>query len=170
MEGTSSPLFLYRKTDCIVVRETLEHLVQEALKNDEKLFLVDLNISDSKDIVVTIDGDQGVTIDNCIDINRYIEQNLDRDTYDYSLKVTSPGIDAPLQNIRQYKKNIGRTVKISTGEEKFEGTLEEIVDNNIVLTWKVREPKPIGKGKVTVTKKAKIALDDIKKAKVKIKF
>lgn len=148
----------------------MENLVQEAIGKDKSLFLIDLSLSDSKNLVVTIDGDRGVTIEDCIGISKYIEQNLDRDVYDYALKVTSPGITAPLQNIRQYRKNIGRTLKVTTEGEKFEGTLEAVSENEIVLAWKTREPKPIGKGKVTVTKRANIALNDIKKAKVKIKF
>lgn len=152
------------------MREIVEKLAQEAIEKDKSLFLIDLNISDSKNIVITIDGDRGVTIEDCIGISRHIEQNLDRDSYDYALKVTSPGVSTPLQNIRQYRKNIGRTLKVATDHEKYEGTLETVNDGEIVLAWKTREPKPVGKGKITVTKKANIALDDIKKAKVKIKF
>ena len=72
---------------------------------------------------------------------------------------------------RQYKKNIGRNLEVKTNDDKTtEGQLVEADENTIQLTWKAREPKPVGKGKVTVTKEATIALNDIKEAKVKIKF
>ena len=72
--------------------------------------------------------------------------------------------------MRQYKKNIGRTLELKTNDKVIEADLIEATDNNIKVQWKSREPKPVGKGKVTVQNEAEIAYKDIVEAKVMIKF
>ncbi|VAV83721.1 Bacterial ribosome SSU maturation protein RimP, partial [hydrothermal vent metagenome] len=133
-------------------------------------FLIELKFSGDNGILVVVDGDQGVPLSECIRISRHVEHNLDRDEEDFSLEVTTPNITDPLVNFRQYNKNIDRTLKVRTETEKFEGKLIEVNENNITLRWKTREPKPIGKGKVTVEKQQIIPLSEIKQAKVKIIF
>jgi len=151
-------------------QEIVNKLVKEALEENERLFLIDLNFSDGNKIIVIVDGDDGVPLKECIRISRHIEHNLDREEEDFSLEVTTPGVFSPFVNKRQYKKNIGRTLKVKTDIENFEGKLVEISDNEIVLEWKTREPKPIGKGKITVVKNAMLKYSSIKEAKVKINF
>jgi len=145
-------------------------LRDEALAVNEELFLIDFSISTAGDIEVVIDGDKGVSLDECIRISRHIEHNLDREVDDFSLRVITPDITKPLVHPRQYQKNIGRILKVQTPDDKFEGSLLEIKDQNIILEWQAREPKPIGKGKHTVTKKAEIAIESIIKARVKIVY
>jgi len=151
-------------------RDIVEKLVDEAILENQELFLIDLKISSDNKIMVIVDGDSGVQLKECIRISRHIEHNLDRDTTDFSLEVSSPGATEPLVNKRQYKKNLGRTLKIVTETEKFEGKLVNTNENEIIIEWKAREPKPIGKGKVTVIKTAILPYKDIQQAKVKIKF
>ena len=104
-------------------------------------------------------------------ISRAIEHNLDREEQDFSLEVSSAGATTPLVHQRQYQKNIGRTLKLKTIEnEKFEAVLTAADTNEIVLEWKAREPKPIGKGKVTVQKTATIPYQNIDKAQIKLVF
>ena len=103
-------------------------------------------------------------------ISRVIEANLDRDEIDFSLQVASCGATSPLTNTRQYSKHYGRTLTIKTLDQKYEGKLTDANDKYINIVWKVREPKPVGKGKITVEKSIDIDLDKIKEAKVKIKF
>ncbi|WP_339886274.1 ribosome assembly cofactor RimP [Polaribacter vadi] len=148
----------------------VKDLVDEALALNETLFLIDLSISVNNKIQITVDGDNGVPLSECIRISRNVENSLDREEEDFSLEVTTPDISHPLKDKRQYVKNINRILTVKTAEEEFEGTLTEADTNKIVLTWKVREPKPIGKGKVTVSKTATIDYKDIKEAKVKIVF
>jgi len=95
---------------------------------------------------------------------------LDREIEDFSLEVTTPNVTDAIIDRRQYNKNIDRTLKVKTAEERFEGKLIEVTDEGITLFWKAREPKPIGKGKVTVEKQQTILLSEIKEAKVKIIF
>jgi len=144
--------------------------MEEALEINKELFLISFSISNGGDIEVIVDGDNGVSLEECIRISRHIEHNLDREVEDFGLSVKSPDIMKPLVHPRQYIKNVGRKLQVSTKGEKIEGTLVSIEDDKISLEWKAREPKPIGKGKHTVTKQAVIAIEDIEKATVKIVF
>jgi ribosome maturation factor RimP len=154
----------------MIEKKIVEKLVEEALNENQELFLIELNILPDNKITVVVDGDNGITIKECIRISRHIEHNLDREEYDFALDVTSPGLSEPLLNIRQYKKNLGRTLKIKTDSETFEGKLTRVDDKEIEIEWKVREPKPIGKGKVTVLKKETLPFEIIKQTKVKLIF
>lgn len=151
-------------------KETVEKLLANGLKERQDLFLIDLSISNDNTIKVIIDGDHGVTVDDCVFISRAIEHNLDREDQDFSLEVASAGAAAPLVNQRQYLKSIGRDLEVATTDGSFKGTLVKADEQKITLNWKAREPKPIGKGKVTVQKQADIAYEDIVEAKVMIKF
>jgi ribosome maturation factor RimP len=148
----------------------VKDLVDEALALNESLYLVDFVISTNNKIQIIVDGDNGVPLSECMRISRNVEHKLDREEEDFSLEVSTPDISHPLILKRQYIKNINRILKVKTAEEEVEGTLVATNDDEIVLTWKAREPKPIGKGKVTVEKTATIAYKDIKEAKVKIVF
>ena len=148
----------------------VKDLVQEALDENQSLYLIDLLFMPNNKILVEVDGDTGISLKEIIRISRNVEHNLDREEEDFALEVTSPDIAEPLKVKRQYIKNIDRILKVQTETERFEGTLTEVLDDHIVLEWKAREPKPIGKGKVTVAKKAIILDKDIKQAKVKILF
>ena len=143
----------------------------KALEKNKSLFLIDLSITNDHKIKVVIDGDQGVSLNDCIDISRAIEHQLDRDETDFSLEVTSAGVTEPLINSRQYQKNIGRKLKVVTqSEEIIEGILRESNPDTIILQWKARENKPVGKGKVTVQKEKILDFKEIKEAKVLITF
>lgn len=148
----------------------VKQLVNEALSENESLFLIDLLFLDNNKIKVVVDGDSGVPLSECVRISRKIEHNLDREKEDFSLEVSSPDVSKPLKIIRQYRKNIGRTLKVKTSEKDFEGVLSAVSDESIVLKWEQREPKPIGKGKHTVKKSETIPFLEIKEAKVKITF
>jgi ribosome maturation factor RimP len=121
-------------------------------------------------INVFIDGDRGVTISDCVDLSRFIEKSLG-DSENFSLDVSSHGASTPLTMPRQYKKHIGRDFEIKLIDgTKAEGTLVECHDETILLEYSVREDKPIGKGKVTVTKQQQINFNEIKESKIKLKF
>ncbi|MFN3969551.1 ribosome assembly cofactor RimP [Flavobacterium sp.] len=151
-------------------KEKVTNLLEEGLLEKPSLFLVDLTISESYKITVTLDGDNGVTLQDCIDISRVIDNNLDREEQDYSLEVASAGVSTPLRMVRQYKKNIGRTLKVKTATETIEAKLEQVTDESITLSWTAREPKKVGKGKETVEHKRDIPYSEIKEAIVIIIF
>ncbi len=151
-------------------KKKVQTLLHDALEEDGNLFLIDFSITTDNKIKVVIDGDSGVTVQDCMKISRAIEHNLDREEEDFSLEVASAGAASAMILPRQYKKNIGRKLEVKTEEDTNEGKLTEVTDNGITLEWKAREPKPIGKGKHTVQKRKEIDFSDIKEAKVILKF
>jgi ribosome maturation factor RimP len=151
-------------------KERVRNLIDAALEENPSLFLIDFQILSDPKILIEIDGDQGVALSECIRLSRAVEGSLDREEEDFSLEVTSPDITKPLRVKRQYKKNLGRTLKVKTLEKTVEGKLSEVTEEAIVLEWKAREPKPVGKGKRTVEKSERISFQLITEAKVKLIF
>ena len=161
-----SPLLLAK----FMLRARVEELLEQILERRSALFLISLNVNPDNTIRIVLDGDQGVNLQDCIEVSRAIESQLDREEVDFALEVTSAGATSPLSNPRQYVKNIGRKLSVSTPETKYEGNLTAADSNSITLEWKSREPKPIGKGKVTVQNIKEIPISEIREAKVVIKF
>ncbi len=151
-------------------KEKVSGLLEVGLLEKPTLFLIDLTITESFKIIVTLDGDNGVALQDCIDISRSIDNNLDREEHDFSLEVASAGVSSPLKHIRQYKKNVGRILQVETDTVNIEAKLVEANDDFIVMEWEAREPKKIGKGKETVQKRQEIPYSEIKKAIVIIIF
>lgn len=151
-------------------REKVTELLQIFLDKNPDLFLIDLKIKKDNSILVLLDGDKGVTLESCVAASRQIEHNLDREEQNFSLEVSSSGIETPLILPRQYIKNKGKILEVITLEgEVFSGCLIEANETEISLEWKVREPKPVGKGKVTVIKTKQLPFVLIKSSKVIIK-
>ena len=152
-------------------KEKVVYLLNQGLEDKPSLFLTNLTITDANKIIVTLDGDNGVQLQDRIDVSRSIDSNLDREELDFSLEVASVGIGSPLTMLRQYKKNVGRMliVKLQKGTT-IEAKLDAATDEHIVLSWEAREPKKIGKGKETVQKRQEIPYNEIKEAIVTIIF
>ena len=148
----------------------IQDLIETVIDDKDDIFILDYNISNENDIKVVIDGDRPVNIDDCKNVNRAIEKNLEESDIDASVQVTSPGVDEPLRVRRQYFKNIGRKLSVKTVNETFKANLEAVTEEGVELKWKSREKKAKGKGKVTVNKNKTIAFDDIEKAIVMINF
>lgn len=151
-------------------KEKVADLLNKALEERPSLFLIDFSIGNANKITVTLDGDNGVNLQDCIDVSRAIEHNLDREEEDFSLEVASGGAASPLKMPRQFKKNIGRTLSVKTAAETIEAEITDANEEFIVLEWQAREPKKIGKGKETVQKRLELPYGDIKEAVVVIKF
>ena len=153
-----------------MLEDKLKKILEDCFQNRNDLFVVDFKIVNVNDIIIIVDGDNGVAVEDCIYISRFVESQLDRDEYDFSLEVSSCGAYSDLVKLRQYNKHLGRVLSVKTQQENFEGRLTELNKNSIVLDWKQREPKKIGKGKVTVNKSVDIRFMDITEAKVKVKI
>jgi len=152
-------------------KNKVQEVLDAALVERKELFLIDLSINDANKISIVLDGDLGINLQDCIDISRAVENNLDREEQDFSLEVASAGISSPLKLVRQYKKNIGRTLKVKTNSlEEIEAQLTMANDEKITIEWQAREPKKIGKGKETVDKKLELSYENIKEAIVIISF
>lgn len=152
------------------LKQRVEALLDEALAGRPDLFLIELKVGADQSVRVTLDGDRGVNLQDCMDVSRAVEHSLDREEFDFSLEVGSAGAAAPLMLPRQYGQHIGRTLEVVHNGTKTEGTLLAADANQITLGWKAREPKPVGKGKHTVRKEAVVPFADIEQAKVVLKF
>lgn len=109
-------------------------LVQQHLEGSDK-FLVDVLIRPGNRIFIFIDGDHGVMISDCVELSRFVESQLDRESEDFELNVSSAGADQPIKLPRQYRKNIGRSLQVKLSEENsVSGKLEAVTDEGIVLT------------------------------------
>lgn len=154
-----------------MLKNKVTELLNAALEEKPTVFLIELAISGDNKITVTLDGDQGVNLQDCIDISRAIEHNLDREEIDFSLEVASAGACSALKFPRQYKKNIGRKLEvITTNGNKMTADITDATDEYVVLEWSSREPKKIGKGKETVNHRVEVPYSEIKEAKVIIVF
>ena len=152
-------------------RAKVEQLVQEFLETRKDLYLVDLKISAGDDITVILDGDGGLSLQDCLDASRAIEFNLDREEHDFSLQVMSPGLSEPLKFPRQYKKNMGREIDVLLmNDEKIQGEITAVDEESVTLTLRYRRPKFVGKGKEDVVEEKQILFSEIRKALVIIKF
>jgi ribosome maturation factor RimP len=148
---------------------SLVQLVGKLLEEEQAYFLVSVNIRPINNISVFIDGDEGVTIEKCVKINRMLyKQIVETELFvdgAFSLEVSSPGVDEPLKLKRQYFKNIGRLLEIDTIEgNHLEGKLL-LADESAIELEEER-----GKGKKKETIKHFLQYDHIKKAVVKVVF
>lgn len=154
----------------MITKELILSLANAHLK-DSAVFVTGIKIGADNSINIFIDGDEGVTINDCVMLSRAIESQLDREKQDFSLDVSSHGAVTPLVLPRQYPKHIGRNfeVKLLNGE-KAEGTMVSCNNEGFVLEYSVRENKPVGKGKITVVKQQTLTYNQIKESKIKLKY
>lgn len=149
--------------------QNLEEKIRTLIRPEPDLFLVEVRIKPTNNIKVFIDGDQGVSVDKLVQYNRKLYRQIEEEGLfpggDFSLELSSPGLDEPVKLHRQYVKNIGRYVEVMDKEGiKKEGKLVSVTDEQIVL----EEQK--GKGKKMETLQYPISLSDIKTTKIQIKF
>lgn len=128
----------------MIDKELVKQTVQKAIEGTG-VFLVDLTVSPTNDIVVEIDSLDGVDLDLCTSIHNKIEEALDRDKEDFSLEVGSAGVTAPFKVVEQYMKNLGKEVDVLTKDgRKLLGTLTAVDGDTssftIEVPTKVKEP------------------------------
>ena len=144
----------------MIAKVKISESVEEFL-TDGTLFLVDVKVSRDNRIEVFIDGDEGVKIQDCIDLSRNLESRLDREEEDFELSVLSWGLGEPLKLKRQYVKNIGQKVEaVCVSGECIEGVLKEVGESG--LSIEVTK----GKGKKMTVETADVAFENLKTIKV----
>ena len=117
----------------MINKKQITKLIESEIR-DTDLFIVEVIIKQPNNITVLMDGDNGITIQDCINISRLIESNYDRDDEDYKLDVSSCGLDKPLKIKRQYNKYIGKQLKVVDVEGiEYSGTLTEFDDDELKL-------------------------------------
>lgn len=104
-------------------------------------FIVDVSVSKDNDIVLTIESENGkIELEDCVSLSRFFETKFDREAEDYSLTVSSAGLDQPFKVLRQYQKAIGSKVEVSLkGGKKMVALLEDADQESITLKYSVRE-------------------------------
>ena len=152
-------------------KKKVGQLLENYLKEYPKLFLTSLSISVDNKIKIILDGESGVSINDCMLISRSIENNLSVEDPDFAIEVSSYGAEEPFVDIRQYKKNLNRILSIiDTDKNQFKGELISVDESEILIQWKQREPKKIGKGKITKVKSKLLKYSEILEARVIINF
>lgn len=151
-------------------KSDLEKMIEEYLAGTDN-FLVELEVSTGNDIHVLVDNDGSTSVADCIGLSRHIEGSLDRDSEDFSLQVSSPGLNRAFTHTRQYVKNVGRDVKVWPLEgAKIEGKLVKADENGIEVVTRHKERIEGRKAKHWVETSHELAYDDIKETKVVIAF
>jgi ribosome maturation factor RimP len=144
-------------------------LVNEKLTDDQ--FLVGVTVSSSNVIHVMVDSDTGISINQIVEISRFVESNLDREVEDFELSVFSAGLSEPLSLVRQYKKNKDKEIEVLlTSGQKLAGILIKADDQGIDLEVTTKEKSEGSKKKELVTRVHSLGYPEIKEAKKVLKF
>lgn len=168
-EGNEIVPFFFLPMDQTALIINLQERAAALIGAEKDLFVVEVRIKPTNNVKIYIDGDQGVSVDKLVSYNRKLYRQLEEEGIfpngDFSLELSSPGLDEPLRLHRQYVKNIGRPVEVVLQDgSKKEGVLQVVDDAKIELT----ETK--GKGKKLETHTHVIAFSEIKATKIQIKF
>jgi ribosome maturation factor RimP len=154
----------------MIDKERIRRLMAEKLVASAD-YLVDVQVKPGNMVVVEVDNDQGISIETCAELNRYIRANIPHEEEDYELEVGSPGLTAPFKVLRQYAKYIGREVEclLKTGEKR-RGILKSADECGIVLAVET-SVKPAGaRQKQTIVEEKTYEYDEIKYTKYVISF
>jgi ribosome maturation factor RimP len=149
--------------------QAIEKMLQDMLVDDPSYFLVEIKVKPTNNVKLFLDGDQGVTIEKCISWNRALYRKIEEENLypdgNFSLEVSSPGVDEPLKMLRQYKKNVGRSVEVIMKDGiKIAGKLIDVSDEAIT----VEETK--GKNKKKEVIQHQFQFDQIKSTTIQTVF
>jgi ribosome maturation factor RimP len=148
----------------------IREIVQNRLSEGEN-YLVDVTVSSTNMIRVTIDNLNGISIQECVGMSRWIESQLELETENFELEVSSPGLDQPFKVLQQYQKYMGKAVEVKLADgQKVEGKLLEVNPNGIYLEQQIKENVEGKKGKQLVLKKSNLIFSQIKETRIIIKF
>jgi len=167
VRGAAAPLFI---TSDLITENTIRALVAEKIEETD-YYLLSVDIKPGNAISVELESMGPVSILDCVDISRQIEHNLDREEEDFSLQVSSPGLDKPLKDYRQYIKNIGRNLSIRLANDtELEGELLNADQEKIEVKESKKERVEGKKKKEVVETVHTLSYPEIKQAKIKISF
>ena len=163
-----SPLCFYSHL-VMLVENRVKELIEEKISDRPELFLVEVKMLPNNKLIIHVDGDEGISIQDCAAISRHVGFHLEEENTKekaYNLEVSSPGVGEPLKLTRQYRKNVGRDlgVKLKDGIQK-EGKLLSVDDNGIVIQESKKE-----KGKKAELVDTSLGFDQIIETKVLISF
>ncbi|MGI9137480.1 MAG: ribosome maturation factor [Sediminibacterium sp.] len=152
-----------------ILIDKVKAIIDSLLAEDQSYFCIQIKVKPTNNIKVYLDGDNGLPIERCTFFNRKLYKAIEEEAWfpegDFSIEVSSPGVDEPLLLLRQYKKNKGRKVLVITNEDaEKEGVLLEVNDQAITLEWTT------GKGKKAVQEQVQIPYENIKSTIVQVQF
>ncbi|MGL5229162.1 MAG: ribosome assembly cofactor RimP [Bacteroidales bacterium] len=154
----------------MIVKDTVYKLVEEALADSES-YIVDVIVRPGNQIIVELDNDEGMDLDECIRVNRFIEEHLDREVEDYELEVGSAGVTSPFKILRQYQKNIGNEVEVlSKDGRKFTAMLKDANEDTFTVTITKKVKLEGDKRKRDVEEDIVLPYDAVKYCKYQIRF
>jgi len=153
-----------------MINKKVQLLIENYLFENEKIFLVSLNFSTSNHIEVLIDSFSGINISDCITLNRYIENGLNRDEEDFSLKVSSAGLTEPFKVFKQYEKNIGKKVKVQLNNGNVLIGKMVGADSKKGLLLEMKKREKIGKQKLVIKESLNINFKEINKTSIILSF
>lgn len=165
-----SPLFVTKMIDKKTILKLAEERIEEL---NSGIYIVELKIASGNQIFLELDKEIGsIAIEDCMSVSRNIEHNLDREIEDFSLEVSSAGLDQPLRALKQFKKNIGREVKVVTSQngQKFQGILKAADEEQISVEVKEKRNVEGRKTKVWITEEIPFKYNDVKEVKLIISF
>jgi len=149
----------------MISKEIVKNIVLSVTGNTA-IFLVDIKVDYANKISVEVDKPEGITIEECVMISRAIESGLNRETEDFELEVSSPGLTEPFKIMEQYRKNCGRNVHVvNCNGQKITGLLKHVDDEGIVLEVETKIREAGQKRSKTVMQTAVIKFSDIKTTK-----
>lgn len=154
----------------MIDKSTVRKIVEEWLEEKE-YFLVDVIVSPSAKIVVEIDHIEGVWIEDCVELSRYIESKLNREEEDYELEVGSAGIGQPFKVVQQYYNHIDEEVEVLTKDgRKLTGKLKDVNEERFVISVQKKVKQEGAKRPALVEEDETFAYDEVKYTKYLISF
>ncbi len=145
----------------MIDKNRIEGIIKEHISGTD-IFLVSVKVSSANRITVLADKKNGITIDECVAIHRYLENALNRDEEDYEMQVSSPGLDLPFLVLEQYLKNEGKKVEVTdTDGTKYSGILKNITSGGFELDTEVKV-----KGKQKEIKELSFNFDQVKSTRI----
>ena len=171
MRDPQGPLFFINNTcNSMINKETVKTLVEEWLQGNE-YFLVDIMFGADDRIVIEIDHADGVWIEDCAELSRFLQEKLGDELGDYELEVGSAGIGQPFKVEQQYRNHIGDEIEVLDGEgKKVQGILKEVNGREFVLTVKEKQTVEGKKRPVIADVDKTYSMDGVKYAKYVLAF
>lgn len=154
----------------MIEKSVVEKLVEEWLEGKD-YFLVDVSVTPDDRIVVEIDHAEGVWIEDCVELSRFIESHLSREEEDYELEVGSAGIGQPFKVLRQYQNHVGKEVEVLTVDgKKLRGVLSAVNEGQFEITVSVKKKLEGEKRPRMVEETMAFRYTEVKYTKYLIKF
>ena len=145
----------------MIKKEQIQEIVASATKGTD-IFIVHISVGKDNKIYVRVDKQEGITLDECMQINRFIESSLDREKEDFELEVSSPGLGEPFKVVPQFLKSVGRTISVTDKDgKKYTGLLKHIENEEITLVAEERVKDEKTKKKISVVKEYHFNINNI---------